>query len=460
MFLWDHRLHVFGNVPVLGEGKGRGKLASDREGSVTCHMGTQCCFRVYVSVFHVFLSLLMEFKDIFPEDIPSGLPPLRGIKHQIDILPRVVIPNRPAYRANPTETKEIQKQVDELLAKEYVRESLSPCSIPLILVPKKDEAWRMCVDCRAINKIMIKMKVGDEWKTAFKTKHGLYEWPHGLYTPLPIPNAPWADLSMNFILGLPSSRKGHDSIFVVVDRFSKMSHFIACHRTDDAKNVADLFFKEVVRLYGIPSSIVSDRDVNFLNVKSKAEFVKKLHKQVQERIEKHNDKVAKRVNQGRIPLILKSGDWVWVHFQKEHFPNQRKSKLHPRRDGPFQVLEKVNDNAYKVDLRGNFDSRTNPFEEGENDKMLNNEAYTNSNKEENETHAENSWGNIQIQTNQETIIMTQGSMTKARAKRFRDELNACLQARFSVFNKELELQESLGHPRLIMNLEIKIHSHL
>ncbi|KAA0042155.1 uncharacterized protein E5676_scaffold124G00150 [Cucumis melo var. makuwa] len=53
-------LHVFGNVPVIGylfrtlmgsEGKGRGKLASDREGSVTCHMGTQFCFRVYVSVF-------------------------------------------------------------------------------------------------------------------------------------------------------------------------------------------------------------------------------------------------------------------------------------------------------------------------------------------------------------------------------------------------------------------------
>uniref|UniRef100_A0A9I9ELH6 Uncharacterized protein n=1 Tax=Cucumis melo TaxID=3656 RepID=A0A9I9ELH6_CUCME len=81
--------------------------------------------------------------------------------------------------------------------------------------------------------------------------------------------------------------------------------------------------------------------------------------------------------------------------------------------------------------------------------MLNSEAYTNSNEEENETHAGNSWESIQSQTNQEAIIITQGSMIKARAKRFQDELNACLQARFSVFNKELELQESLGHPRII-----------
>ena len=79
----------------------------------------------------------MNFGDIFHKEIPPGLPPLRGIEHQIDLVPGASLPNRQAYRTNPRETKEIESQVKELLEKGWVQESLSPCVVPVLLVPKK-----------------------------------------------------------------------------------------------------------------------------------------------------------------------------------------------------------------------------------------------------------------------------------------------------------------------------------
>uniref|UniRef100_A0A2N9FG25 CCHC-type domain-containing protein n=1 Tax=Fagus sylvatica TaxID=28930 RepID=A0A2N9FG25_FAGSY len=106
------------------------------------------------NIFHIRRHInKKEYEDVFPNDVSSGLPPIKGIEHQIDFVPGATIPNRPTYRSNPEETKELQRQVEELLAKGHVRESMSPCAVPVLLVPKKDGTWKMCVDCRAINNI-------------------------------------------------------------------------------------------------------------------------------------------------------------------------------------------------------------------------------------------------------------------------------------------------------------------
>lgn len=97
------------------------------------------------------------------------------------------------------------------------------------------------------------------------------ELPHGLLEPLPIPEAPWESMSMDFITALPESVRGHDTIMVVVDRLTKLAHFIPMKETTDALGVAELLREQVFRLHGVPKNIVSDRDVRFTS-----EFFKSL----------------------------------------------------------------------------------------------------------------------------------------------------------------------------------------
>nr|XP_027113049.1 uncharacterized protein LOC113731782 [Coffea arabica] len=144
------------------------------------------------------------------------------------------------------------------------------------------------------------------------------------------------------------------------------------------------------------SPLPSSEHINMDGAK-RADFVKKLHEQVRLNIERRMDQVAQRVNKGRQRVVFEPGDWVWLHLRKERFPVQRRNKLLPRGDGPFQVIKRINDNAYKLDLPDDeADLRTNPFKEEGDD------------------------------TNQETPLRTirvpLGPVTRARAKKMREEL--------------------------------------
>jgi len=86
----------------------------------------------------------------------------------------------------------------------------------------------------------------------------------------------------------------------------------------------------------------------------KAKLMKKLHEQVRLHNEEKTTKHAEQANKGWKMVRFEPGDLVWIHISKGRFPSKRKSKLMPRVDGPFRIIEKVNDNAYKVDLPGDY----------------------------------------------------------------------------------------------------------
>ena len=86
----------------------------------------------------------------------------------------------------------------------------------------------------------------------------------GTLQPLPIPSWKWEDISMDFIVGLPNTSQKHDSIWVIIDRLTKTSHFIPVNTTYSAKKYAEIYLDQIIRLHGIPKMIISNRGAQFI----------------------------------------------------------------------------------------------------------------------------------------------------------------------------------------------------
>ena len=147
---------------------------------------------------------------------------------------------------------------------------------------------------------------------------------------------------MDFVLGLPRTDRGHDYLLVVVDKFSKMPHFILCNKTNEASHVAKLFFREVVKLHGLPSTIVSDRDVKFVSYfwktlwklfRTTLKFSYAFHSQIDGQTEVVNRSLVDMV---RCLVGVKQGVWdlilLTVEFAYNNCVNRSTGK------SPFQIV--------------------------------------------------------------------------------------------------------------------------
>ncbi|XP_071920674.1 uncharacterized protein [Coffea arabica] len=459
-----------------------------------------------------------EYQDVFPEDIPTGLPPLRGIEHQIDFIPGSSLPNKAPYRTNPKETKEQQRQV-ELLSKGWIQESLRPCAVPVLLVPKKDgigavllqegrpvayfseklngaalnystydkelmalvralQTWQhylrprefvLHTDHESLKHIksqdklskrharwitfidsftfVIKYKAGktNVVADALSRRHTLittldakllgFEFLKEFYATdldfgeifnsLPRHSREHYFISQGFLyykdkLCIPKSsmrtllvREAHGgglmghfgiakTLMILQEHFfwprmrSDVERHIESHpqtagQTEVVNRTLSTLLRAIIKknikswedclphvefaynrtihsathytpfeiVYGFNPLTPLDltplpvhERVN-LDGKNKAAYVRELHTKVRANIEKHTLQYIQSANRRRRQMVFEPGDWVWIHMHKERFPVQRHSKLLPQGDGPFQVLERINDNAYKLELPGN-----------------------------------------------------------------------------------------------------------
>nr|GFB67021.1 retrotransposon protein, putative, Ty3-gypsy subclass [Tanacetum cinerariifolium] len=99
--------------------------------------------------------VVREFPDVFPEDLP-GLPPVRQVEFQIDLIPRAAPVARAPYRLAPSEMQELSNQLQELADRGFIRPSTSHWGAPVLFVKKKDGSFRMCIDYRKLNKLTVK----------------------------------------------------------------------------------------------------------------------------------------------------------------------------------------------------------------------------------------------------------------------------------------------------------------
>ncbi|CAL9002196.1 unnamed protein product [Prunus brigantina] len=214
--------------------------------------------------------------------------------------------------------------------------------------------------------------------------------PSGLLQPLPIPEWKWERITMDFVFKLPRTQNKHDGVWVIVDRLTKSAHFLPVRANYTLNKLAKIFIDEIVRLHGVPVTIVSDRDPRFtsrfwanyqasikmspydalygkqcrtpfywdevgenrLEVSEDVERTKKQVEIIRERLKAAQDRQKSYADNRRKDLQFEVGDWVFLKLSpwKGVIRFGKRGKLSPRYIGPYEIVERVGPVAYRLAL--------------------------------------------------------------------------------------------------------------
>ncbi|KAI5335422.1 hypothetical protein L3X38_025555 [Prunus dulcis] len=206
----------------------------------------------------------------------------------------------------------------------------------------------------------------------------------GLLHPLPIPEWKWERITMDFMFKLPRTQSKHDGVWVIVDRLTKSAHFLPVRANYSLNKLAKIFIDEIVRLHGVPVSIVSDRDPRFTSrfwtklneaFGTQLQFSTAFHPQTdgqsERTIQTLEDMLRACALQFRgdwdekLPLMefaynnsyqFEVGDWVFLKLSpwKGVVRFGKRGKLSPRYIGPYEIIERVGPAAYRLALPANL----------------------------------------------------------------------------------------------------------
>ncbi|XP_024010544.1 uncharacterized protein LOC112085811 [Eutrema salsugineum] len=504
---------------------------------------------VLLFVFKEALANMTNLTPVLPSKIQTLL---QGIEYQIDFMHGASLPNRPAYRTNPVETKELQRQVDELMEKGHIRESMTPCAVPALLVPKKDGSWRIknldehVMHLRVVLDELRKEKLyanlkkctfgtgnlvflgfvvsADGIKVDEEKIQAIKDWPtpktvgevrsfHGLagfyrrffqdFSTIAAPLTEVIKKDVGFqwreaqeaafkalkhrltnapLLSLPDFLKTFEiecdasgigiravlmqdkksiaffseklggatlnyptydkELYALVRALQTWQHYLwpkefVIHTDHESLkhlkgqqklNNRHARWVEFIETFPYVIKYMKDKDNVVADALSRrAELVKQIHEKARVNIEEKTKQYVKHANKGRRKLTFEDGDLTWLHLRKERFPAERKSKLIPRVDGPFEITRKINDNAYQLDLQDDPDLRTNPFQEEGDDMILDSINKELELAEEPQGVNElRSKDKKQRMKQEDPLLISNGLMTRAKTKKLKEAVGDIL----------------------------------